>query len=295
MTLARLFGILLLVIASLGIGSDYYAQESLISPGVIVFEREGGIYLINSDGSDERFIAEGQDPEISPTGTRIAYVRGFEVFVNNLEGTNEQQFSFLPADFAFAPSWSPDEQSLVIWEPSAANAISGERIQFQNIHRVDLNFFFVEPITQDTAFQQDPDWSPDGSKILLTSSEFRESTFNIFTMNPDGSEITQLTDNDFSLFDAVWSPDGTQIAYSNGSDLFLMEADGTNPRSITATLIERELSPTWSPDGKEIAYEIVTAFNIVEIHAINLETGEDRVIARSDSHIFNPHWGIAAE
>src|SRR5437870_3021554 len=51
-------------------------------------------------------------------------------------------------------------------------------------------------------------------KILFVSNRAGEKKFNIFTMNPDGSEQTNLTRSDAMEFDPVWSPDRTRIAFA---------------------------------------------------------------------------------
>jgi len=288
----RLYLISILIIGVLvGLSAPNFAQPEISSDGIITFQRDGNIYIINPDGSDERLITEGSDPEISPSGDRIAFVRDVEVYVINIDGTNEQQYSYVPTEFAFAPSWSPDEKSLVIWEPNAANAATGQRIQFQNLHRVDLDFFYVEPITQDTDFQQDPDWSPDGSKILYTSSPFGEGNYQIFTMNPDGSDVAQLTDTELSKSGPRWSPDGELIASSDSFEIFVMNADGSEPRSVTSTQFAREFAPTWSPDGTQLAYQTLNQSGDWEIRVINLDGTGTRVLNTGDGNVFNPHWG----
>ena len=62
----------------------------------------------------------------------------------------------------------------------------------------------------------------------------------------------------------AWSPDGSQIAYVyrsiNWSDIFVMNADGTNQRRLTSSQSARlddndwNFRPTWSPDGSKLAY-----------------------------------------
>ena len=47
-------------------------------------------------------------------------------------------------------------------------------------------------VTNNSAFDQDPSWSPDGTKIAFTSG--RDGNGDIYVMNADGSNQTRLTD-----------------------------------------------------------------------------------------------------
>ena len=84
----------------------------------------------------------------------------------------------------------------------------------------------------------------------------------IYTMNADGSDTFQLTDNDVLDGRPAWSPDGTKIAFRKRrdekpktSDIWVMNADGTDPEPLTDTLDESESDPAWSPDGTKIAFK----------------------------------------
>jgi Tol biopolymer transport system component len=125
-------------------------------------------------------------------------------------------------------------------------------------------------------------WSPDGTKIVYSSSRALDGSnasntvygvHNIWVMNADGSgatPLTNMTKPQMDCFAPVWSPDGTKIAYHSqraldGSDtqssvpynIWLMNADGSNDLPLTqlTSLEAASTYPKWSPDGTEIAYE----------------------------------------
>jgi Tol biopolymer transport system component len=92
------------------------------------------------------------------------------------------------------------------------------------------------------------------------------SKSDIYTMNPDRTDLTRLTFSSESDTQPAWSPDGTKIVfvrfsgpecypYSKGGEIFVMNADGSDQRRLTQSTCERsDHSPTWSPDGVKIAF-----------------------------------------
>ena len=101
--------------------------------------------------------------------------------------------------------------------------------------------------------------APTTPKILFTSS--RDGNYEVYIMNPDGSEQIRLTQHRASDFGAVWSPTGEQILFVSDRqgtrvrDLYLMDPDGSNVRRVFKRKIGADkTSPAWSPDGKQFAY-----------------------------------------
>lgn len=75
----------------------------------------------------------------------------------------------------------------------------------------------------------------------------------IFLVNADGSALRQLTWRGNAIQPA-WSPNGREIAFSNGSprgDILIMSANGTQTRVVVRGYASQ---PTFSPDGKRIAF-----------------------------------------
>ncbi len=78
-----------------------------------------------------------------------------------------------------------------------------------------------------------------------------EGDTEIFTMEPDGTNVQQLTDNTESDIFPEWSPDGTQIAFTSDRDdgnfeVYTMEADGDNQTNRTNNVAGDQL-PDWQP------------------------------------------------
>jgi Tol biopolymer transport system component len=109
-----------------------------------------------------------------------------------------------------------------------------------------------------TGWNLQPNWSPDGSKIVYSHGG------NLWVVNADGTNEVSLS---VSGVHPAWSPDGNKIAYHNGGgtpggQLWMMNVDGTNqervdpftdPSSSGNSVQDMRLG--WSPDGTKIAFQ----------------------------------------
>lgn len=102
-----------------------------------------------------------------------------------------------------------------------------------------------------------PAWSPDGTRISFFSDRDNRF-FDIFTMNIDGSQLLNLTNNSKTDTNPDWSPDGTRIAFSSDRegnyDIFVMRSDGSEVINLTRDHLDTDFQPAWSPDGTRIAF-----------------------------------------
>jgi TolB protein len=62
-----------------------------------------------------------------------------------------------------------------------------------------------------------------------------------------------LTNNTAQDSGAAWSPNGKRIAFERNSEIWAVNADGTNQTQLTSNAAIGS-NPTWSPDGKKIAF-----------------------------------------
>ncbi|HZC25358.1 MAG TPA: hypothetical protein VE866_18640 [Candidatus Binatia bacterium] len=100
--------------------------------------------------------------------------------------------------------------------------------------------------------------SPDGTKAAFDITPDWNAT-DVYIANTSGSNITatQLT-TDGSSYLPQFSPDGRQILYIRGWDIWAMNADGSNQHVVFSSMLNDAgaWSATYSPDGSQIAAEL---------------------------------------
>ena len=120
--------------------------------------------------------------------------------------------------------------------------------------------------------------APETAKVVFTSR--RDGNFEIYSMNPDGSDQINLTQHRAKDSAPVWSPIGEQILFYSDrdgiEDIYLMDPDGTNVRQVFKKLIGREF-PTWSPDGKTLAYH---RFHTLSIYTASSDGKDEEELAK---------------
>ena len=108
---------------------------------------------------------------------------------------------------------------------------------------------------------------PRTARRLAFSGNPLSEQFNIYVMNPDGSNITQLTDCVENCHAPDWSPSGEYIAYQNGHDINVMNSDGSGARRMAPGLINT--FPAWSPDGQQVAFLRAGEYNPHTLYLVN--------------------------
>jgi WD40-like Beta Propeller Repeat len=108
----------------------------------------------------------------------------------------------------------------------------------------------------DLGMDAEPAWSPDGTRLVFASTRPFNTSWNIWMVNTDGSNLHELTDG-FGVSPA-WSPDGSTIAYVSSDQIWVVGADGGNPHALAIPLqgVGPMAAPAWSPDGSQLAFSV---------------------------------------
>ena len=111
-------------------------------------------------------------------------------------------------------------------------------------------------LTDDSYRDRALHWSPDGKRILFHSD--RTGKWDVWMINADGSGLQMITYSSGTVTNAIWSPDGTRIAYRNPDYNTEIIEVGKPCRSSRHRHCPHERFRkfwvwSWSPDGQKLA------------------------------------------
>lgn len=207
-----------------------------------------GLYVINADGTGERLVIElhqAKSPAWSPDGTKIVVTTSDTkatkrrwggtgektiwqlVGVNVADGSLLEDITVDSEWYAFCPTWS--SKGFIAYEGSR-----GLYVTAQGAERAE--------VVGNTPRPDSPAWSPDGNRLAFMM--WQNDHWDIFTMNPDGSQMAILTPPEPFLkrvpnnVAPSWSPDGRYIIFLSDRDglnewhVYVMNADGSDQHRL---------------------------------------------------------------
>ncbi len=147
----------------------------------------------------------------------------------------------------------------------------------------------LRPLTDNTVYDGEPDWSPDGRQIVFVSR--RDGNSEIYVMNADGSNQRRLTTNPSIDYNPAWSPDGARIVFASRrdgrrDDLYVINPDGGNLVQLTDNPGD-DFEPDWSPDGRQIVF-VSNRLSRVDLYLMNADGSDVRRLTTTGARY--PAW-----
>lgn len=171
-----------------------------------------------------------------------------------------------------APSVTPTETS----EAATPHPLAGDDawIAYQSSRSGSEGVWLVHPDgTEDHEIALDvpgdhlhPDWSPDGTRLVITSRTDRDVLYVVDLVSDAGEVLFECTGECLGDDEAVWSPEGTRIAFVRAMEPFVediptcalfsgdVETGEVEQLGEARSCANRETFPHWSRDGSRIAY-----------------------------------------
>ena len=260
----------------------------------------GTIYVYDLASGALRPLTGGFDPEISPDGSQVVFTReGGDggIYVINIDGSNEHRIFGEHSELR-SPKWSPDGQWIVF--SRSDSFYECRNLGFADICMSDQQLFpkpgdnlppavkkQIEKIRSKVLKEFDQEQRPDFqiARISASGSDFRDLVALDSARDPDWSQGgivysssgagIQKTDDkpdaenklvifEHNYVDPDWQPGGGRIVFQSkeGShwEIFGVNPDGSGLASLTrpvTTLVDHlpsNVSAAWSPDGQHIVY-----------------------------------------
>ena len=223
------------------------------------------IFSMNADGTDQKLLSNSLvrcSPVVpSNNGSKLVfttYENGYyHLYVIDKTGQNQRLLA-IAKQYCGDACWSPDDNRIAFVKSDSINGSSYDIYSIQpdgnNIVQLTNQSINISPRYY-------------GSDLLLFSSLANDIS-SIYKMKSDGSGKVLLTPQNKSFGNPVISPDKSKIAITSidrqGSQIFIMDANGNNLKQITFTVSpnyfdvgyprDGNLNPVWSPNSSRIAY-----------------------------------------
>lgn len=254
-------------------------------PGEILFVdgrpdgTQAGLFTIRSDGQGRQEIATGMPggavvgPDWSPDREHAVYARSAPSTAQPEAGHWSLQITDLARGEVRGLTEGPFDQD-PDWHPGGAPILFASYVspiaQAQSSTFTQINPDGTDPrllvaLVSSTHYLTDPDWSPDGLRILF-GVHSRAQGGELYHMTAGAAQIQRLLIHPgWDDVDPAWSPDGRRVAFAGGRyrgttaatrhDIWLLDlATGVAGTIVTDPVLDLR-RPAWSPDGTQMVFD----------------------------------------
>jgi len=233
-------------------GADFSPSWSPTGSIAFVSDRSGSfeLYKMTTSGAAQRRLTRSSgvpknNPDWAPDGRRLAFAGGrprrADMYLVRPPSPRLTIVSRHHADDA-APAWSPSGTQLVF---------SSGRGGGRHLFLYTLESRKTIRLTAGAGADLDPAWAPDGRQVAFTRLD-AAGNYDVWTLDIGSHAERRLTSGSAQDRDPTWSPDGSEIAFvtnrevARDYEIYVMQADGSNPRNVSHDPKAFDLAPDWS-------------------------------------------------
>ncbi len=172
---------------------------------------------------------------------RILYVASGQLRIMDIDGNNDTPLSTASGNANPQPS------------------LDGSKILFESTRHGDIELYIIDPdgrnekrLTNNPRVDFCAVFFPHIPRILY-SSEDDSLWIQLYSINLDGSNKTQMTNVFPTVGPSAFSPDGSLITFRANSNIYLMNSDGTEQHRLSDSTISA-VRPKFSPDGTKVFF-----------------------------------------
>lgn len=224
--------------------------------------------------------------------TKIAFVSvrsgHKEIWEMDYDGAGQRQLTTLRS-IALTPRWSPDGSRIAFtcYAASPGGVVTPQICLFSLV----TNKMVAFPRWRGT--NSSPAWSPDGTKIMFSSSMYSDP--ELFVVDANGGPAKRITYSAGADTSPAWNPKtGQQVASISDRgglpQLYLMNADGTNPTKIDLQDMGYVIDPAWSPNGQLLVFSWRRPNGNYDIYVMDVTSHQLLQLTRDASRNERPSW-----
>jgi len=258
------------------------------------------IWRVCADGSQEAslVVLPGNQwfVSVAPDGNALIYTDNVDgkpdLWQKPFAGGEAVNLTHHPASDS-SPAYSPDGKRVAF--------ASDRDHEKPEIYVLALDTGDTTRLTDNAWYDSGPSWSPDGKTIFFTryfppEAGHDSGAGEVFSIEVESGVERQLTQLGGYCGGIDCSPDSRAVAFhrvaDGGSEIWLMDADGSNPRAITDTYVD-EYSPVWSPNGRWIAFVAGTEHDgrgTFDLWLMRPDGSRRQMVSSARNTQMNPVW-----